>query len=183
MATIHFPSRCLTLRPPWPQAIAYVGKRLENRGKGVASQLDSHRGLVGLSQSAYTTLAAQSNAIERERELIARGLMRRPFDAAEMLRLAGKLWLVAEVVDVLPPERCAGNPWHVDGQHGIIFGKVYEIVPVACMGGQGAWRPRWCQACKMVVADTHGLMCKRCLSTLAHGPNMPELEVVRECEP
>jgi hypothetical protein len=29
MTTLPFPSRCLTLLPPWPQAIAYAGKRVE----------------------------------------------------------------------------------------------------------------------------------------------------------
>lgn len=177
---IEFPPVCLTLRPPWPQAIAYAGKRLENRNRGVASQLGTYRGFVGLSQSKWSA-ALDRAAGEIEFDLLTREVMKCPPSAIVRYERSGKLWLVAEVVDVLPPERCAADPWHVEGQHGIIMGKVYEVEPVPCVGGQGAWRPRWCFLCRTIVADSHGAWCKRCGTGL--GSLAPNLNIVRECEP
>lgn len=51
MNTLPLPPLCLTLLPPWPQAILYAGKRIENRSAGVAAQIGGYRGLVGLLQS------------------------------------------------------------------------------------------------------------------------------------
>lgn len=192
---LPFPSRCLTLLPQWMQAIAFAGKRLENRSNGVASGLATYRGLVGLSQSKTFNIGAciddclsviGDRRLDFEKRKRFADSLDTPdtsslYDLAKLERNAGKLWLVAEVVDVLPPERCAGDPWHVEGQHGIIMGKVYEVEPVACMGGQGAWRPQWCESCKMIVADSHGSSCKRCLCSL--GRDMPTLNITRECEP
>lgn len=45
MTRLPLPSRCLTLLPPWPFAIRYAGKRLENRSAGVAASLRGYRGL------------------------------------------------------------------------------------------------------------------------------------------
>lgn len=177
ITTIPLPSFCLTLTPPWPQAIAYAGKRLENRHASVAKGIGSYRGQIGLSQSknwddldAMEALASfgafyTGNLDEKWREFRA---------------WAGRLVLVADLVDILPPDRCDGADWHVSGQWGLILGQVYEVEPVACMGGQGAWRPQWCPVCAKVIADSHGKVCKLHQRSLTPGSEAPALRVVRE---
>lgn len=182
MNTIPLPPLCLTLTPPWPQAIAYAGKRLENRRRGVAKGIGSYRGLIGLSQSKTdldrSVVPEEFDAVRVEAEQrIDVGLLGR---RDQWRPTAGKLWLVADLVDVLPPDRCEGADWHVSGQWGLILGQAYEVEPVACMGGQGAWRPQWCFKCGKVVADSHGKLHKACGSTLLQSYMAPALRVVRE---
>jgi hypothetical protein len=185
MMTIPLPPLCLTLLPPWPQAILYAGKRLENRSAGVAKTLAEWRYGLGLENVPIIGLS-QSKTWDDHGALAA--LRSMPdgwyddFDAkwAQFRHWAGKLVLCAELLDVLPPDKCEGDPWHVPGQCGLILGRVWEVKPVPSRGGQGAWRSQWCPACKKIIADTHGLVCKRCLSTLVSGPDCPQLEIVTE---
>jgi hypothetical protein len=184
MTTIPLPRLCLTLLPPWPQAFLYASKRLENRSAGVAAQIGGYRGMVGLSQSKgyskdWTVRDAEFAAtdIEQRIEELPGSMLGR---GDTWQRTAGKLVLVAELIRIDRPHEARGNPWHVPGQHGLIFGRVWEVEPVACVGGVGAWRSQWCVACKKVVADTQGLTCKTCLSKLVSGPDCPALNVVRE---
>lgn len=180
MTTIPFPSRCLTLLPPWPQAIAYAGKRIENRSGGVASQLRDYRGLIGLSHSKATN---HDEIREQTSDLIDAGLWTLGQNGVTYRSIgeqAARLWLIAELIDIRPPSRASEDPWHVPGQWGLVLGSVWEVEPIPCMGGQGAWRPQWCVACKKIIADSHGLTCKTCKSSLLSGPDMPTLKVVRE---
>jgi len=177
--TLPLPPLCLTLTPPWPQAIAYAGKRIENRHASVAKGIGSYRGLIGLSQSKATNRDDIEDIVGTlfDAELWDNATIP-PYDS--YAPLAGKLWLVADLVDVIPPDLCEGDDWHVSGQWGLILGQVYEVEPVACMGGQGAWRPQWCFKCQKVVADSHGKVCKACKTTLAPASEAPALRVVRE---
>jgi hypothetical protein len=187
MITIPLPLRCLTLLPPYPQAIRYAEKRCENRSGNVGKPLAEWRYSLGLGNAPIVGLS-QSKAMDVDAiridvaNLKDYGLW--PEDPGitygDIRVKAGTLWLVAELLDVLPPERAEGDPWHVPGQWGLILGKVWEVKPVPCMGGQGAWRSQWCPACKKIIADSHGLTCKRCLSKLVSGPDCPALEVVEE---
>jgi hypothetical protein len=179
MITIPLPRLCLTLLPPWPQAIMHAGKRLENCSASVAAQIDTYRGHVGLSQSkTWNNKDAHASLHELVRKRLDKPGLER---SAGWDKAAGKLVLVAELIRVDRPHEARGNPWHVPGQHGLIFGRVWEVEPVACVGGVGAWRAQWCVACKKIVADTQGLACKTCLSKLVSGPECPQLRVVREC--
>lgn len=191
-STIPLPSRCLTLLPPWPQAIWYAEKRLENRSSGVGRAAEKWRydlgipnvPIVGLSQSkGYTKDWTPEDANEAWQDIVdghAIDNFHRYDDADDWTRTAGTLWLCAELLDVLPPDKCAGDPWHVPGQWGLILGRVWEVKPVPCMGGQGLWRSQWCVACKKIIADSHGSTCKRCMSKLVSGPDCPQLEVITE---
>ncbi len=190
MIAIPLPERCLTLLPPWPQAIRYAGKRLENRSRGVAEPLSKWRyslglnnaPIIGLSQSntsSFSEAMLVGNEVEKTHKLDKMELG----GSCDWKLTAGTLWLCAELLDVLPPERAAGDPWHVPGQWGLMLGRVWEVKPVTCMGGLGAWRSQWCDVCKKIIADSHGLTCKSCLSTLhgssTFGPWL-DLEVVTE---
>ena len=192
--TIPLPTLCLTLTPPWPQAIAYAGKRLENRWSGVAKSIGSYRGLIGLSQSKNwdrdeEAIACMGILRDERIEVLSRLRFSDAMgydgkghqDRTGLLTSAGKLWLVADLVDVLPPDRCDGADWHVRGQWGLILGQVWEVEPVACMGGQGAWRPQWCTACRKIVADSHGKVCKTCKTTLSQAYQAPALRILKEC--
>ena len=191
MATIPIPPRCLTLLPPWTQAIRYAGKRIENRTSGVAASLRDYRGLIGLSQSKSGVSAdrkkVDADVVDEAKDIgQTHGWNIQPIDGKITLGMmhigdwAGHMCLVAELVDVRSPSQAFGLPWHVPGQWGLFLGRVWEVQPVPCMGGQGAWRPQWCVACKKIVADSHGLTCRTCHSTLVAGPEIPQLEIVTE---
>jgi hypothetical protein len=187
MTHLTLPTRCLTLLPPWPQAIRYAEKRLENRSGSVAKPLAEWRyglglenvPIVGLSQSKQF-----ARRFEHDEALCQADRIIKQHGADTKTRVwaptAGTLWLCAELLDVLPPDKCEGDPWHVPDQWGLILGRVWEVKPVPCMGGQGAWHSQWCPACKKIIADSHGLVCKRCLSTLVSGPACPQLEIIME---
>lgn len=172
--TIALPERALTLLPPWPQAIAFSDKRLENRGYGVARQLGTWRGLVGLSQSKKwdEPMCLHGSIFDPTAE-----------PARSSLRSwAGCLVLVAELLHVLPPEHCEGDVWHVPGQWGLILGRVWEVEPVPCTGGVGAWTVEWCEVCLRVLADSaRGCPDHRAARRIRDGLARPTLRVVREC--
>lgn len=199
MNMLPMPDRSLTLLPPWIQAIRYAEKRLENRSSGVGQSAAKWRYGLGLSNVPIIGLSQSKSGISKDGEKIDLDVVEQakhigkthgwnvtPVDGKitpRMLNMgewAGKLVLVAELLDILPPARCEGDPWHVPGQWGLILGRVWEVKPVPCMGGQGLWRSQWCVACKKIVADSHGLTCKTCLSKLASGPDCPQLEIVTE---
>jgi hypothetical protein len=170
VTTIHLPERCLTLLPPWPQAIRYAEKRLENRSYGVARPLADWRYALGLANVPIVGLSQSKKTDNSYR------------DVAEK---AGTMWLCAELLDVLPPDKCEGDPWHVPGQWGLILGRVWEVKPVPCTGGVGCWKARYCHQCRHVQADSQGDKCRGCKAagTLC-GPstfgNWLDLEVVTE---
>ncbi|MBK9263043.1 MAG: hypothetical protein IPM54_24975 [Polyangiaceae bacterium] len=196
---LPLPERCLTLLEPWTQAIAYAEKRLENRSYGVAKPLSEWRyGLgvatvpvIGLSQSKGDLPDGKvySEVTDIMRDLHDRGLWECRGKSPRELNVAawrGKLVLCAELLDVLPPERCAGDPWHVPGQWGLILGRVWEIAPVPCTGGRGVWISKWCVQCGHVYADNAKApgQCKTCgwgSPTQHEHANRPQLQVVREC--
>lgn len=185
MNTIELPHRGLTLLPPWPQAIIVADKRLENRGYGVARQLGDWRGLIALSQSKgfsrdWTEEDAWDAAqtIEEQHGLPSRAIT----GGAPWVRWAGCLVAVAELMDVLPPERCDGAPWHVPGQWGLILGRVWQVEPVPCVGGVGAWTMEWCGACLRPLADSsRGCPAHRGERRVREGLARPSLRVIREC--
>ncbi len=187
MTTIPFPERCLTCTAPWPHAIRYAGKRLENRSSGVGRSVSNWRYSLGLANVPIVGISQSKATDNDEVRAVAADLKERGLWAngehisyRNVAEKAAHLWLVAELLDVLPPERAAGDPWHVHGQWGLMLGRVWEVKPVPCMGGQGLWRSQWCVACKKIIADSHGLTCKTCLSKLVSGPECPQLEVVTE---
>ncbi len=199
MNTIPLPEKCLTVLPPWPQAIVLDhedAKRLENRGYGVASQLHHFRGHIGLSQSKafngeYTEEHARGQAHIVEYEF---KLKKRALGNPETWKLtAGKLWLVAELIRIVSPEEMANvresgdalsdaKRWHVPGQFGLILGAVWQVEPMSCTGGVGAWTPRWCAACGHLQADSQGDRCRGCKEhgVLRDEGQRPVLKVVKE---
>lgn len=192
MKIITLPERGLTLLPPWPQAIAFSSKRLENRGYGVARQLGSWRGLIGLSQSlggiSKDRTKIDLDVVNQAKDIArAHGWTVVPKDGRitpSMLKMgawAGHLVLIAELVDVLPPEKCDGAAWHVPGQWGLILGQVWEVEPIPCTGGVGAWSARWCAICGRIAADTSRPACASCKGPIGTTGARPELRVIREC--
>lgn len=186
---IILPERGLTLLPPWPQAIVFADKRLENRGASVAGHIGTWRGLVALSQSKKWDANDTKDDVEY---LVIRGLVDdeapRDWDAIQK-QWAGKLVAVAELMDVLPPDRCEGDPWHVPGQHGLILGQVWEVEPVPIIGGRGCWYAGQCPQCDTLQArDRIDGTCRRCGvrpggARAGFDWRRPELKIVRECKP
>ena len=187
MTTIHLPLLCLTLLPPWPQAILYAGKRLENRTAGVAAQIGGYRGLVGLTQSkaglddAVIPAEFEACAIEHEHKLGGSVLGRRD----QWKKTAGKLFIVADLIRIDRPHEARGNAWHVPGQHGLIFGKVWEVEPLPARGGQGAWEPSWCGICHSISARHKTMKCATCNTGAEYNTlgERPQLRIVREVLP
>lgn len=193
---IILPERGLTLLPPWPQAIVHADKRLENRGASVAGRIGTWRGLIALSQSKTW----DAKDAEDESEWLGErfGLDERqlwcsakyPWGGTIEPRWkewAGKLVAVAELMDVLPPDRCEGDPWHVTGQHGLILGQVWEVEPTPIIGGRGCWFAGQCPQCDALQArDRIDGTCRRCGVRPGGGRagfdwRRPELKIVREC--
>lgn len=193
---IILPERGLTLLPPWPQAIVFADKRLENRGASVAGHIGTWRGMIALSQSKVWRKDALRDAFDIS---IDKGLatLSQLGDAPGGLERddgiwklwAGKLVAVAELMDVLPPDRCEGDPWHVPGQHGLILGQVWEVEPVPIIGGRGCWYAGQCPQCDTLQArDRPDGTCRRCGVRPGGGRagfdwRRPELKIVRECKP
>lgn len=194
---IILPERGLTLLPPWPQAIVFADKRLENRGATVAGHIGAWRGMVALSQSKVwhwqTTPRVRSDdsALYNVVKLKTAGLIAdnaQGFSFAEISIWSGKLVAVAELMDVLPPDRCEGDPWHVPGQHGLILGQVWEVEPTPIIGGRGCWYAGQCPQCDALQArDRPDGTCRRCGTRPKAGTNdgdgwrRPELKIIREC--
>lgn len=199
MKSIPLPTKCLTLLPPWLQAIALEhedAKRLENRGYGVAKQLEGFRGHIGLSQSkAFKSDYSADDAEEAAEQIeCSFGFTSGALGRQEQWTLTmGKLVLVAELTRVVSPDEMANvgpkhgladaKQWYVSGQFGLILGAVWLVEPLACSGGLGAWAPRWCAACGHVQADSQGDRCRGCKEhgTLRDEGKRPELKVEREC--
>jgi hypothetical protein len=103
---IPLPERGFTCTPPWPQAFACAGKRLENRAPGVAATVRDYRGLVAISQSKTWNRKREFDAV---RDLWDRGL----FPAQLIVdsyddrtaAWAGKIVLVAELLVIFWPEQ------------------------------------------------------------------------------
>ncbi len=184
MNSLPLPERAYTCLPPWPQAKAYADKRLENRGYGVARQIGEWRGLVAVSQSKIWDPKETREALGFLKSVHLLNDRLALLGRDEVQDWAGKLVLVAELVDVLPPERCAGAAWHVPGQWGLILGRVWLVEPVPVSGGQGLWTPMWCARahCRHIQADSQGQRCKACGEPSQRwSGTRPELRVVREC--
>lgn len=185
--TIALPERGLTLLPPWPQAIVLADKRLENRGKTVASHIGTWRGLICITQSKVWD---PEDAADDMLELLRRKLVPSEGNGylARAKQWAGKLIAVAELMDVLPPERCEDDPWHAPDQWGLILGQVWEVEPAPIIGGRGCWYAGECPQCDTLQArDRFDGTCRRCGVRPGAYPGAglnwrrPELKIVREC--
>lgn len=184
---IILPERGLTLLPPWPQAIVFADKRLENRGASIAGRIGTWRGMVALSQSKTW----DAKDAEDEAEFLVMSDLVDAFGRlgaeGDWKLWAGKLVAVAELMDVLPPDRCEGDPWHVTGQHGLILGQVWEVETTPIIGGRGCWFAGQCPQCDTLQArDRIDGTCRRCGVRPSGGRagfdwKRPELKIVREC--
>jgi hypothetical protein len=150
----------------------HAGKNIENRDASVAARLAPFVGQnIGISQSkAFDWVDYEANVLD----LKSRGLVDWPY--RESLRpdsnvnqSRGKLLLVARLDRIAKPSEYGRNPWHVRGQHGLVLGKVWQVEPVTCTGGAGAWEPTWCVKCGHVVAD-NARMPGRCYTCKAIFP-------------
>lgn len=180
MTTIALPERGVTLLPPWPQAIEHAGKRLENRSHHVARDIGKWRGKVLISQS-------KNWDVNDCAEFACRLGIEAHCDDATLRERSGKAFLVAELMNVLPADKCFMDNWHDGYSWGLILGRVLEVKPLPCTGGQGCWKVEWCAYCGRVVADSSRvtLHCPTCGGTewrcTGAGMPRPELEVMREC--
>lgn len=177
--TIELPERGITCLPPWPQAIAFSDKRMENRHGAVAGHLVT--GMLAISQSKTWDEREADRAVRsiREAKLATLG----DLTAVPWKQWAGKLVLVAELMDVLPPDRCQGDPWHAEGQWGLILGRVWEVEPTPIMGGRGCFYLKTCSVCETLQAiDSAAITfsCRRCRTLRSEG-DRPELTIKREC--
>ena len=206
MTSLPLPQICITCPPPWPQAMMHAGKNLENRDASVAARLAPFVGQnIGISQS--------KTWIETDASRIAESLMRSGHigmcepEAQDWANTAGKLLLVARLDRIAKPSEYGRNPWHIAGQHGLVLGKVWQVEPVTCAGGAGAWEPTWCVKCGHVIADNACMTdrktkaakpCPSCktpfpmnrmnererakLDATWPGEKRPQLRIVRECQ-
>jgi hypothetical protein len=179
-ATIPLPRVGLTLLPPWPQAILYAGKRIENRAPSVAGRVRTWRGIVALTQSKSWKHDVQEADLDHL-VLDARVSVR---DAVQWMNewkhMASKVVAVAELLDVQPNGDKPTNRWAVPGEHGLYLGRVVELEPVLCTGGRGVFRFGACWQCGRPSAyeKNKALQCRGCRNyTPCDQLAYPELKV------
>ena len=188
MDTIPLPPICITCLPPWPQAMMFAGKNIENRDANVAARLAPFVGQnIGISQSKGFPSYYPVEQAELEAHCIANDFgdeLRDPLGGTETWKqTAGKLLLVARLDRIAKPSEYGRNPWHVAGQHGLVLGKVWQVEPVPCRGAVGAWKPYWCASCGAISAASKSMQCAHCKAGHAYDEagERPQLRIVREC--
>ena len=188
MDTIPLPPICVTCLPPWPQAMMFAGKNIENRDANVAARLAPFVGQnIGISQSKGFPSYYPVEQAELEAHCIANDFgdeLRDPLGGTETWKqTAGKLLLVARLDRIAKPSEYGRNPWHVAGQHGLVLGKVWQVEPVPCRGAVGAWKPYWCASCGAISAASKSMQCAHCKAGHAYDEagERPQLRIVREC--
>lgn len=196
------PERIITCLPPWPQAIMFAGKRLENRSPSVAARIGDWRGLVAISQSKQWDLAAAEESATAMGDC---GLIDDGRPEAEDLGLPqigtgpdwepwdGKIVAVAALIDVIPA-RLWAHPrrqphleisgtrqrimheqlrWYAGGdQAGLMLGRVWQVEPVSVTGGRGFCALGECPRCDSVQAIM-GHTCRRCGGRVTAPPLPP----------
>ena len=209
MTSLPLPLICITCLPPWPQAMMFAGKNLENRDANVAARLAPFVGQnIGISQSkGFTKQWSKHDAVMAALEIEFNQRHRPGFKHRDLGReedwpkTAGKLILVARLDRIAKPSEYSRNPWHFASQHGLVLGKVWQVEPVTCTGGAGAWEPTWCVKCGHIMADNARapLCCPKCKAIwpenrmtrkgMEHlnancGASIerPQLRIVRECQ-
>lgn len=124
----------LSCRQPWPWAIFYAGKLIENRGRALPAELLNKRCLIHASKTMtreeYETGAAAILEIS--------GLSVPP---AEELPLGALVGAVTFTGNVEPdPGSVRMHGWHVTDQWGwLMAARVPFPRPVPCLGERGFW--------------------------------------------
>ncbi len=166
LAPIPLPLAGLTLLPPWSAYILFAGKRTENRTPSVAGRIGPWRGFVALGCS--------KNFDETEAAFIARETKAqpwfkwrgpKPFPFDTFKEWAGHVVGVAELIDVRRNGFSPLDPWASPGECGLIFGRVWQVEPIACSGGRGLCAIGGCAECGHIGSiENRGepLMCRRC---------------------
>lgn len=83
-------------------------------------------------------------------------------------RTGGKIIGVAELVGVVRNGDDPPGYWQASGQHSLVLGRVWEVEPVPCTGGQGVFKFSRCPLCGRPIANTYGTKCKRCAPGLTY---------------
>ncbi len=165
----------------------YAGKNVENRDASVAARLALFVGQnIGISQSkTFDWVDYEANVLD----LKSRGLVNWPYRESlrpdsDVNQSRGKLLLVARLDRIAKPSEYGRNPWHVQGQHGLVLGKVWQVEPLPARGAVGAWRPSWCGICHAISAPNANMKCTVCKTGALYNANgeRPQLRSVRECQ-
>ena len=195
--TIEYPGIGITIKPPWGAFIVLGNKRHENRGlseagvarKWIGNNIRPYRRIAITASKHYDeehtqfdrqrlafaaiAIKPRVEAVRAVEMLMARlpgalkGGAHDPLSAWDR-ETAGKIIGVAELVGV---ERNGDDPpgyWQAAGQHGLVLGRVWEVQPVPCTGGQGVWRLSRCPLCGRPIANTYGTKCNRCAPGLTY---------------
>mgnify|MGYP000863017114 FL=1 len=127
---------CLTLKHPWPFAVCFLGKTVENRRwrppvRAVGQRLLIHGGLVPRYPSERLA------ALETARELAA--VHRPDMDVDD---LEDRVFACTGLVAVARLEKCVVSslsPWF-HGPFGWVLGDVVAFPePIPCLGKRGLW--------------------------------------------
>ena len=181
--TIEYPPIGMTLKPPWGAFIVLGNKRHENRGlseAGVARKWIGQRIAITASKNfcAATSDAEidviQTDALWRDTPKAAKRMIierlsigrtpQRGMLSDWNTATAGKIIGVAELLDVVRNGDDPRGYWQAAGKQSLVLGRVWEVQPVPCTGGQGVWKLSRCPLCGRPIANTYGTQCKtRCL--------------------
>lgn len=187
MTSLPLPLICITCLPPWPQAMMHAGKNIENRDASVAARLAPFVGQnIGISQSkTWNANDAMDAGLEVLRvHMQYKGWVNMRARNEKWKETAGKLILVARLDRIAKPSEYGRNPWHIQGQHGLVLGKVWQVEPSPARGAVGAWAPRWCGICHAISAPSENMKCTVCKTGALYNAEgeRPRLQIVRECQ-
>jgi len=113
-------TRAISVRQPWAHAIAYAGKRIENRTWGTA-----YRGPLLI----HASLSYEEDAWDEVEEIAGMAIP----DTLD----CGGILAIADLVDVVTE---SDDPWFV-GPYGLVLANVRATRFVECKGRLGLWRP------------------------------------------
>ena len=184
---IEYPGVGMTPKPPWGAFIVLGNKRHENRGlseAGVARKWIGQRIAITASKNfCAATSDAEIDVIQTDalwmdtpkaakRMIIERLSIGRTPERGMLsdwnTATAGKIIGVADLLEVVRNGDDPPGYWQASGQHSLVLGRVWEVEPVPCTGGQGVWKLSRCPLCGRTIANTYGTKCNRCAPGLTY---------------
>lgn len=146
--------RALTLWRPWPAAICYLGKRVENRTWRPAADMLGHDLAIHAGQKIDTQAVAdivhgydpEGRDLETSyyREALARGVIPGSTGVVAVVRVVGFIDATRRaalaVVKNVGTDRDHTRSWWWEGPVGWVLDRVRVLPePVPCRGAQGLW--------------------------------------------
>jgi len=143
--------RALSLTPPWPYAMVFWDKDIENRPPGFSHK--SFRGAFLIHQSGVKSRRAYDAAVKLATKLAAPELVAAfPMPPYDEVRADGTgIVGMASITGMVQPGE-SGRRWHFDDSVGFILEGAKPLPLIPCKGALGFWEVPW-----KIAAQVDGL--------------------------